>query len=61
MGMTDIGTGTYTIFAQIAAETLGVPLEQVTVKLGDSGFPVPPAPVVSSAATARRPASTRRA
>jgi CO/xanthine dehydrogenase Mo-binding subunit len=24
-GMTDIGTGTYTVLAQIAAETLGVP------------------------------------
>ncbi len=38
--MTDIGTGTYTIVAQTAAETLGVPLEQVVVKLGDSSFPV---------------------
>ncbi|MBA4794065.1 MAG: xanthine dehydrogenase family protein molybdopterin-binding subunit [Phenylobacterium sp.] len=41
-GMTDIGTGTYTILAQITAETLGVPLEQVRVELGDSDFP--PAP-----------------
>ena len=38
--MTDIGTGTYTIIAQTAAEMMGVPLEQVTVKLGDSRFPV---------------------
>ena len=38
--MTDIGTGTYTIIAQTAAEMLGVPLEQVSVKLGDSSFPV---------------------
>ncbi|MEW9856222.1 aldehyde oxidoreductase molybdenum-binding subunit PaoC [Novosphingobium sp. M1R2S20] len=37
--MTDIGTGSYTIIAQTAAETMGVPLEQVTVKLGDSRFP----------------------
>jgi xanthine dehydrogenase YagR molybdenum-binding subunit len=37
--MTDIGTGSYTIIAQTAAETMGVPLEQVTVKLGDSTFP----------------------
>jgi xanthine dehydrogenase YagR molybdenum-binding subunit len=37
--MTDIGTGTYTIIAQTAAEMLGVPLEQVVVKLGDSSFP----------------------
>jgi xanthine dehydrogenase YagR molybdenum-binding subunit len=38
--MTDIGTGTYTIIAQTAAETMGVPLEQVMVRLGDSTFPV---------------------
>jgi xanthine dehydrogenase YagR molybdenum-binding subunit len=36
--MTDIGTGSYTILAQIAAETMGVPLERVTVEIGDSGF-----------------------
>lgn len=38
--MTDIGTGSYTIIAQTAAETLGVALDQVTVRLGDSNFPV---------------------
>jgi xanthine dehydrogenase YagR molybdenum-binding subunit len=38
--MTDIGTGSYTIIAQTAAETLGAPLEKVVVKLGDSAFPV---------------------
>lgn len=38
--MTDIGTGSYTIIAQTAAEMLGVPLERVVVELGDSGFPV---------------------
>ncbi len=37
-GMTDIGTGSYTILAQIAAETMGVPLEKVVVEIGDSGF-----------------------
>ena len=37
---TDIGTGTYTILAQIAAETLNVPMSRVRVKLGDSGFPL---------------------
>jgi xanthine dehydrogenase YagR molybdenum-binding subunit len=37
-GMTDIGTGTYTILAQITAETMGVPLESVVVEIGDSGF-----------------------
>jgi len=38
--MTDIGTGSYTIIAQTAAEMMGVPLERVVVKLGDSTFPV---------------------
>ena len=38
--MTDIGTGSYTIIAQTAAETMGVALERVTVRLGDSAFPV---------------------
>ncbi|MGG2396937.1 aldehyde oxidoreductase molybdenum-binding subunit PaoC [Pseudomonas sp. SH1-B] len=38
--MTDIGTGSYTIIGQTAAEMLGVPLEQVHVRLGDSEFPV---------------------
>jgi xanthine dehydrogenase YagR molybdenum-binding subunit len=37
--MTDIGTGTYTILAQIAAETLGLPLDRVTVHLGDGSAP----------------------
>ncbi len=37
--MTDIGTGSYTILAQTAAEMMGVPLDMVTVKLGDSDFP----------------------
>jgi xanthine dehydrogenase YagR molybdenum-binding subunit len=37
--MTDIGTGSYTIIAQTAAEMMGVPLERVDVRLGDSNFP----------------------
>ncbi|MDX3899056.1 MAG: aldehyde oxidoreductase molybdenum-binding subunit PaoC [Sphingobium sp.] len=37
--MTDIGTGSYTIIAQTAAEMLGVPLDAVAVRLGDSKFP----------------------
>lgn len=40
--MTDIGTGSYTIVAQTAAEMLGVPLHQVVVRLGDSSFPETP-------------------
>jgi len=38
--MTDIGTGTYTVLAQTAAEMLGVGLAQVNVRLGDSALPV---------------------
>ena len=38
--MTDIGTGSYTIIAQTAAEMMGVPLDAVVVKLGSSAFPV---------------------
>lgn len=37
--MTDIGTGSYTIIAQTAAETMGVPLDRVQVTLGDSRHP----------------------
>ncbi|CAN7613417.1 xanthine dehydrogenase family protein molybdopterin-binding subunit [Pseudorhodoferax sp. LjRoot39] len=38
--MTDIGTGSYTIIAQTAAEMMGVGLDQVVVRLGDSDYPV---------------------
>ena len=38
--MTDIGTGSYTVIAQTAAEMMGVPIEKVFVRLGDSAFPV---------------------
>ncbi len=38
----DIGTGTYTIMTQIAAETLGLPIADVTFQLGDSTLPEAP-------------------
>jgi xanthine dehydrogenase YagR molybdenum-binding subunit len=38
--MTDIGTGSYTVIAQTAAEVMGVPVQDVVVRLGDSAFPV---------------------
>jgi len=38
----DIGTGTYTIMAQLAADMLGVPIDNVTVNLGDSTLPQSP-------------------
>src|SRR5215213_3375713 len=38
----DIGTGTYTIVAQVAADALGLPIENIGVKLGDSSLPQAP-------------------
>jgi xanthine dehydrogenase YagR molybdenum-binding subunit len=38
----DIGPGTYTMMTQLAAEMLGVPLHDVTAKLGDSALPDAP-------------------
>ena len=38
----DLGTGTYTILTQIAAEALGLPMERVTTLLGDSSLPFAP-------------------
>ncbi|KAF1023834.1 MAG: putative xanthine dehydrogenase YagR molybdenum-binding subunit [Paracidovorax wautersii] len=36
--MTDIGTGSYTIIAQTAAEVMGLPIDKVFVRLGDSAY-----------------------
>ncbi|HSU41134.1 MAG TPA: xanthine dehydrogenase family protein molybdopterin-binding subunit, partial [Polyangiaceae bacterium] len=41
-GSQDIGTGTYTILAQIAADALGVPVERVRVEIGDTALPETP-------------------
>ncbi|MFG6667789.1 aldehyde oxidoreductase molybdenum-binding subunit PaoC [Halomonas sp. HNIBRBA4712] len=38
--MTDIGTGSYTILAQTVAETMGVTMDDVDVRLGNSAYPV---------------------
>ncbi|HTW28231.1 MAG TPA: xanthine dehydrogenase family protein molybdopterin-binding subunit [Acetobacteraceae bacterium] len=40
--MTDIGTGSYTILAQIAADLLGLPIHRVAMRLGDSDLPPTP-------------------
>ncbi|MBB3694826.1 aldehyde oxidoreductase molybdenum-binding subunit PaoC [Sphingomonas sp. BK580] len=40
--MTDIGTGSYTVVQQTAAEVMGIAPHQVVVKLGDSSFPETP-------------------
>lgn len=39
MAMTDIGTGTYTILAQITSEMLGLPIDRIKIELGDTSFP----------------------
>ncbi len=41
-GTQDIGTGTYTILAQLAAQKTGVPIEKVEVALGDTSLPSGP-------------------
>jgi xanthine dehydrogenase YagR molybdenum-binding subunit len=40
--VSDIGTGTYTVMAQVAADMLGVPIDNISVKLGDSSLPASP-------------------
>lgn len=42
-GMQDLGSGTYTIMAQVAAATLKIPMDQIEAKLGDTDFPRAPA------------------
>ncbi|MGW2635067.1 molybdopterin cofactor-binding domain-containing protein [Streptomyces chattanoogensis] len=37
--MTDIGTGTYTVLTQVAADGLGLPADRVRIELGRSGLP----------------------
>ncbi|HEY8560039.1 MAG TPA: xanthine dehydrogenase family protein molybdopterin-binding subunit [Pyrinomonadaceae bacterium] len=39
LAASDLGTGTYTILAQTAAETLGIPIAKVGIKIGDSSLP----------------------
>ncbi|WP_291869969.1 xanthine dehydrogenase family protein molybdopterin-binding subunit [Bradyrhizobium sp.] len=38
----DIGTGTWTILTQIGADAFGIPLEDVTARIGDSTLPTSP-------------------
>ncbi|MFJ6378423.1 xanthine dehydrogenase family protein molybdopterin-binding subunit [Kitasatospora sp. NPDC092039] len=40
IGAADLGTGTWTTLAQIAADALGVPVERVEVRIGDTDYPV---------------------
>jgi xanthine dehydrogenase YagR molybdenum-binding subunit len=39
VGTQDLGTGTYTILAQIAADALAMPLDRITIQIGDTTFP----------------------
>src|SRR6185437_16153465 len=49
---TDIGTGTYTVAAQLTAELLGLRISQVVVEIGDSDLPPAPQSGGSGLATA---------
>ena len=55
-GTQEIGTGTYTIMRQVAAETLGLPLMRVTSELGDSTMPTAPVSGGSQTAASVMPA-----
>ena len=54
----DIGTGTYTIFAQVMSAKTGVPLDRIDVFLGDTGLPDGPTSGGSMATSAILPAAT---
>jgi xanthine dehydrogenase YagR molybdenum-binding subunit len=41
-GTQDLGTGSYTVMTQIAADAIGVPMERVTFRLGDTEYPETP-------------------
>ena len=57
----DIGTGTYTIFAQIVADQTGVPLDKINVVLGDSDLPPGPTSGGSAATASVIPAIVKAA
>jgi xanthine dehydrogenase YagR molybdenum-binding subunit len=42
VGTQDLGTGTYTVMSQIAADELGIPVDRIQFELGDSAFPHAP-------------------
>ncbi|MGA2846188.1 MAG: xanthine dehydrogenase family protein molybdopterin-binding subunit [Candidatus Acidiferrales bacterium] len=52
----DIGTGTYTIFAQVVSDKTGLPLDKIQVVLGDSALPPGPISGGSSATSTVLPA-----
>ncbi len=54
----DIGTGTYTLFAQVAHAKTGVPLDRIDVFLGDTSLPEGPTSGGSMVTSAILPAAT---
>jgi xanthine dehydrogenase YagR molybdenum-binding subunit len=55
-GSQDIGTGTYTVMTQVAAEALGMPVERIRFELGDTTFPEAPVSGGSMTAASVSPA-----
>jgi xanthine dehydrogenase YagR molybdenum-binding subunit len=55
-GTQDIGTGTYTILAQLVAEHTGIPLDRIEVGLGDTSLPLGPVSGGSAATASVIPA-----
>jgi xanthine dehydrogenase YagR molybdenum-binding subunit len=55
-GSQDIGTGTYTVMGQIAADALGLPFARVHVDIGDTDFPETPVSGGSQTAASTGPA-----
>lgn len=55
----DIGTGTYTVFAQVVGDKLGIPIEKVEVVLGDTSLPAGPLSGGSMGIASIIPATTK--
>jgi xanthine dehydrogenase YagR molybdenum-binding subunit len=55
-GSQEIGCGTYTIMAQVAADALGLPVDRVRFELGDTDLPPTPPSVGSATASSTGPA-----
>jgi xanthine dehydrogenase YagR molybdenum-binding subunit len=55
-GTQDLGTGTYTVMAQVASDTLGLPPDRITFELGDTTLPFALTSVSSSTARSVGPA-----
>ncbi|MDA1313277.1 MAG: xanthine dehydrogenase family protein molybdopterin-binding subunit [Acidobacteria bacterium] len=60
LGSQDLGVGTWTVIAMVLAETVGLPLSQVKVNIGDSRYP-PSGPSGGSTTVGGVSSSTRRA